>query len=63
MFGRCSKLVGGAGTKWNRDFIDLDSARIDCGPDSPGYFTAKNATGVKSVTKNETEAFAPVYDL
>jgi surface protein len=63
MFGRCSKLVGGAGTEWNYDFTDLDYARIDCGTDSPGYFTDKNATGIKSVTKNETEASSTLYDL
>ncbi|MCF0123444.1 MAG: BspA family leucine-rich repeat surface protein, partial [Ruminiclostridium sp.] len=41
MFGSCSKLQGGAGTKYNSGKIDKTYARIDGGATKPGYFTAK----------------------
>ena len=43
MFGECSKLVGGAGTKFDSNHIDKQYARIDGGTASPGYFTYKAA--------------------
>ena len=39
MFGNMSKLVGGAGTKYNSSYIDKTYARIDGGTSNPGYFT------------------------
>ena len=36
---RCSKLVGGKGTKWNSDYKDITYARLDGGTEKPGYFT------------------------
>ena len=41
MFGSCSKLQGGAGTKYNSGKTDKTYARIDGGATKPGYFTAK----------------------
>ena len=41
MFSNSTKLVGGAGTKYNSSYIDKTYARIDNPPDSPGYFTYK----------------------
>lgn len=41
MFVCCYNLVGGAGTKYSIDHTRLDYARIDGGPDNPGYFTYK----------------------
>ena len=41
MFFFCSKLKGGAGTKYDSDKIDKEYARIDGGTENPGYFTAK----------------------
>ena len=35
----CASLVGGKGTVYNKEHIDGEYARIDGGPDSPGYFT------------------------
>jgi len=42
MFRGCTKLVGGAGTKYNSSYVDKTYARIDGGTSNPGYFTAKN---------------------
>ena len=39
MFRGCTNLVGGAGTKYNRSYIDKTYARIDGGTSNPGYFT------------------------
>lgn len=35
----CNLLVGGSGTKYDPTFIDSTGARIDGGPNNPGYFT------------------------
>ena len=42
MFYGCTKLIGGAGTKYNSSYVDKTYARIDGGTSNPGYFTAKN---------------------
>ena len=42
MFGICYSLVGGKGTTYDQNHIDAEYARIDGGPDCPGYFTASN---------------------
>lgn len=39
MFSNCSKLVGGAGTKYNSSNVDKAYAHIDGGTSNPGYFT------------------------
>ena len=41
MFSSCTKLIGGAGTKYNSSYVDKTYARIDGGTSNPGYFTAK----------------------
>ncbi len=41
MFKNCTNLVGGKGTKYDPEHIDLDYARIDEGESAPGYFTKK----------------------
>ena len=43
MFNYCNSLVGGAGTTYDSNNVDITYARIDGGPDSetPGYFTFK----------------------
>ena len=41
MFNDCSELVGGMGTTYDADHVDKEYARIDGGPDCPGYFTGK----------------------
>ena len=42
MFSGCVSLVGGAGTRYDESHTDGSYARIDGGPDAPGYFTRKN---------------------
>lgn len=41
MFNATTKLVGGAGTKYNGSYVDKTYARVDGGTNSPGYFTLK----------------------
>ena len=41
MFNKCTKLVGGAGTKFTSSQIDKTYARVDGGTSNPGYLTAK----------------------
>ena len=42
MFSGCTKLIGGAGTKYNSSYVDKTYARIDGGTNNPGYFTDIN---------------------
>ena len=44
MFERCTNLVGGAGTTYNANHVDVSYAHIDGGENNPGYFTEKNAS-------------------
>ena len=51
MFNNCTSLVGGQGTAFNNfeEFSEQTSslyARIDGGPDNPGYFTYKKPVGI-----------------
>ena len=39
MFTYSTKLVGGAGTKYNSSYVDKTYAHIDGGTSNPGYFT------------------------
>jgi surface protein len=39
MFYGCTKLVGGAGTTYDPNHVDIEYAHIDGGPSNPGYFT------------------------
>lgn len=38
-FSNCSNLVGGEGTTYSLAHVNSDYARIDGGPENPGYFT------------------------
>ena len=46
MFYGCTSLVGGMGTTYDPSHTDKEYARIDGGPDNPGYFTDPNAVVV-----------------
>ena len=46
MFAGCTSLVGGKGTTYDSWCVDKEYARIDGGPDSPGYFTDANSVVV-----------------
>ena len=39
MFTSSSKIIGGAGTKYNSSYVDKTYAHIDGGTSNPGYFT------------------------
>ena len=41
MFKSCNSLVGGAGTRFNANYIDATRAHIDGGTSNPGYFTSR----------------------
>ena len=50
MFERCTKIVGGQGTRFDENHIDAAYAHIDGGTANPGYFTDKNAAPTHLVT-------------
>ena len=45
MFLDCTSLVGGMGTSYSAKHIDYTYARLDGGPDAPGYFSRKLSKG------------------
>ena len=45
MFADCTSLVGGAGTVYDSNHVDVSYAHIDGGPSNPGYFTEKSLLG------------------
>ena len=64
MFEDCYKLVGGQGTIFDWSHTDHTYARIDGGPDAPGYFTYKNPNedAIGSV-KAENATDIDYYDI
>ena len=50
MFNGCRLLVGGMGTTYDWGHIDHEYARIDGGPECPGYFTAAPQVVIGDVT-------------
>ena len=49
MFANCANLVGGKGTTYDSEHTDIEYARIDGGPNSPGYFTDINAEYIEAI--------------
>ncbi|MBQ3631562.1 MAG: BspA family leucine-rich repeat surface protein [Prevotella sp.] len=45
MFRQCTSLVGGAGTTYDADHVDVAYAHIDGGTANPGYFTSNSVKG------------------
>ncbi len=41
MFKNCTNLVGGKGTTFDSEVIDITRAKVDGGKENPGYLTAK----------------------
>ena len=41
MFYDCHNLIGGQGTEYDEDYIDIEYAHIDGGESNPGYLTKK----------------------
>lgn len=60
MFGNCNQLVGGAGTTFDWEFIDVTYARPDS-PDAPGYFTT--VSKMYSVFNEEDATLTFYYDI
>ena len=57
MFNGCSKLEGYMGTTYNPSFVDKTYARIDGGPDAPGYLSVKGyVPTVESVQFNQNNS-------
>ncbi len=66
MFLNCYSLVGENGTAYDASHTDLTYARIDGGPQAPGYFTSIDgmATGIVSAEARPGRRSAPAfYDL
>ena len=55
MFDNCPNLVGGKGTTFDSEVIDITRAKIDGGKTNPGYFTAKGKSSARTLTQ---EAYA-----
>lgn len=62
---RCTSLVGGKNTTYNRSYTHGQYARIDGGPNSttPGYFTDKNATQSLTYSATGTDEAANGFGL
>ena len=54
-FYNCTSLIGGAGTKFDPTFIDSTGARIDGGPNNPGYFTSISDKPIETPQTNESD--------
>ena len=63
MFTDCTRLVGGQGTTYDASHIDKTYARIDGGPNNPGYFTEKSAFKRGDVNGNNEVTIADVSAL
>ncbi len=61
MFFNCISLVGGRGTKYDRNVEDATYARPDGGQSAPGYFTVKGEVYTEFVASTGTLTY--YYDL
>ena len=62
MFEDCESLMGGKGTKYNSNHIDISYARIDGGPSKPGYLTKKDPNVIK-ILVSDNRKDESVYTL
>jgi len=53
MFNSCERLKGGEGTVFSYAYDGIDYARIDGGPENPGYLTYKESTDVQQPVVEE----------
>lgn len=61
VFKGCSKLVGGAGTKFSSEHVNVEYARLDNPTDGkPGYFTLKGAEPVNPPVDPDPPVNPPV---
>ena len=54
MFGSCPSLVGGQGTTYDANHVDVAYAHIDGGTSNPGYFTATGTEAYACYTPSNT---------
>ena len=54
MFGSCTSLVGGMGTTYDANHVDVAYAHIDGGASNPGYFTAAGTEAYACYTPENT---------
>jgi len=54
MFGSCPSLVGGQGTTYDANHVDVAYAHIDGGTSNPGYFTATGTETYACYTPSNT---------
>jgi len=54
MFGSCPSLVGGQGTTYDANHVDVAYAHIDGGTSNPGYFTAAGTEAYAVYTPENT---------
>ena len=59
MFYSCTSLEGGSGTTFDQTFTDATAAKIDGGPDAPGYFTYKEPSKSQSL---EAPTISPIKE-
>ena len=62
IFKYCDNLVGGQGTAYDASHTDYTYARIDGGPEAPGYFTYKASTDINAIMYDNTKE-TPIYNL
>ena len=52
LFSGCENLVGGTGTKYDSNHVDISYAHVDGGTANSGYLTYKQGSGIHSVWQN-----------
>ena len=57
MFYNCTSLVGGMGTTYDENHVEVEYAHIDGGSDNPGYFTAATEAYACYTSDNTTLTF------
>ena len=62
MFNDCIDLVGGMSTSFDRNHMDKEYARIDEGPDTPGYFTMHKDKEAYACYTSENTTLTFYYD-
>ncbi len=63
MFGECTGIVGGAGTRYNDSYRDITYARIDGGTSKPGYFTYKAVSAYGDVNGDTVVDVADIASI
>ena len=62
MFTNCTSLVGGMGTKYNADHVDVGYAHIDGGKGNPGYLTNVTSREVYACYTSSNTTLTFYYD-